>query len=196
MIITRSFKDICIDKPPLQTDVFDGVNTPISCINTTEIDDIERSRWYSLKDIAKYSTIPYENIPPLVLVGDGNLSNTYVSRNAKASCRLLPPVILNNHIHPFRVSSPKCHWYMKSVTQFLFLILRTISYNFQFNFSTEDSLSKCPFETSHCAYSSIDVNALKFWLVHPCANVMALFIYLTIFRFCLLRISCQYRGSK
>ena len=36
--IASSFKDISINKPPLPTDVFEEVNTPISCINTTDID--------------------------------------------------------------------------------------------------------------------------------------------------------------
>ena len=34
--ITSSFRNICINKPPLPTDVFDDVNTFISCINTTD----------------------------------------------------------------------------------------------------------------------------------------------------------------
>ena len=41
--VTSSFKHICKNKPLLPTDVFDDVNTPISCINTMNIDDIERS---------------------------------------------------------------------------------------------------------------------------------------------------------
>ena len=36
-----SFKDVCINKPPLPTDVFHDVKTPISCINTMDIDDTE-----------------------------------------------------------------------------------------------------------------------------------------------------------
>ena len=56
-------------KSPLLADVFDDVNTPISCINTTDIDDIERSSTYNLKDITKHSTTPCENIPPSVLWG-------------------------------------------------------------------------------------------------------------------------------
>ena len=39
----NSFNHICINKPPLPTNMYDDVNTPISCINTTDIDDIERS---------------------------------------------------------------------------------------------------------------------------------------------------------
>ena len=32
-----------MNKPPLATDVFDYVNTPISCINATDIDHIQGS---------------------------------------------------------------------------------------------------------------------------------------------------------
>ena len=92
--ITSSFKDISMNKPPLPTDVFDDVNTPISCIDTTDIDDIERSSSYNLKDIAKCSTIPCENIPPSVLLGDENLNNTYVSQDTQASCRLVEDAFL------------------------------------------------------------------------------------------------------
>ena len=41
--IASKIKDTCINKPPLPTDVFECVNTPISCINTTDVDDVEES---------------------------------------------------------------------------------------------------------------------------------------------------------
>ena len=56
----------CINKPPLPTDLFEFINTPIPCITTTDIDDVEGSNSYSLRDIAKCSTLPYENIPSSV----------------------------------------------------------------------------------------------------------------------------------
>ena len=49
--------------------------------------------------------------------------------------------------------------------QLLFSILRTISHNFQFNSSTEDSISKFLFGIARSASSSTDVDALKFRLV-------------------------------
>ena len=58
-----------MNKPSLPTGVFDDVNTPVSCINTTDINEIERSSSYSLKDIAKRSTIPCENMPPSLFLG-------------------------------------------------------------------------------------------------------------------------------
>ena len=54
---------------------------------------------------------------------------------------------------------------MNSVIQLLFSILRTISHNFQFNSSTEGSISNILFETANSAPSSTDVDALKFRLV-------------------------------
>ena len=54
---------------------------------------------------------------------------------------------------------------MNSVIQLPFSILWTISHNFQFNSSTEGSISKFLFETAHSASSSTDVDAFKFRLV-------------------------------
>ena len=45
----KHLNDIYTKKPP--TDVFDDVNAPISSINTTEINDIEKSSSYSFKNI-------------------------------------------------------------------------------------------------------------------------------------------------
>ena len=54
---------------------------------------------------------------------------------------------------------------MNSVIQLLFSILRTISQNFQFNSSTEGSISKFLFEIAYSESSSTYVDALKFLLV-------------------------------
>ena len=54
----------------IPTDVIDDVNTPISCFNSTDIDGIEGSSSYSLKYIARCSTISCENIPPSIFWGD------------------------------------------------------------------------------------------------------------------------------
>ena len=76
--IASKFKNTCINKPPLPTDVFEFVNTPISCLDTTDIDYVEESDSYNLRDIAKCSTLPYENIPSSELLGDKNSNNTYM----------------------------------------------------------------------------------------------------------------------
>ena len=128
-IIASKFKDTCINKPPLPTHVFEFIITHISCITTTDIDDVDGSNSYSLRDIAKRSTLPYENISPSGLLGDQNSNNTHVSRDAEASCHLVAPFIVNKHIHPFGIINPKNHCYMNSVLQLLFSILRTISHN-------------------------------------------------------------------
>ena len=88
-----------------------------------------------------------------------------MSRDAQASCRLVPPFILNNHTHRFGISKQTYHCYINSVTQLLVSIIRTISHNFQFNSNTEGFLSKYLFETAHIASSSTDVGALKFRLL-------------------------------
>ena len=59
--IASNYKDIYKNKPPLPTDVFEDVNTSILCFNTTDIDDIEGSNSYSLKDIARCFTLHYVN---------------------------------------------------------------------------------------------------------------------------------------
>ena len=81
------------------------------------------------------------------------------------SRQLVLPYSLNIHIHPFGIVNPKNHCYLNSVIQLLLPILRTISYDFQFNSSTEGTLSKYMLETAYNAYSSTDVDVLKFQLV-------------------------------
>ena len=162
--MTSSFKDICINKPPLPTDVCDDVNIPISCINPMDIDDIERSSSYSLSDIAKCSTIPCQNIYTweMKICTLERWKFKWCIRVKRHSCQLVPPFMLNKHIYPF--GNLKYHCYLNFVIQLFFSIPRIISHYFQFNSSTEGSLSKCLFETAHCASSSTDVDALKFRL--------------------------------
>ena len=110
--IASNFKYTCINKPPLPTDVFEDSNTTISCINTTDIDDIERYNSHNLKDIAmkdiaKCSALSCENITRSVLLGNENFNNKYLSRGGHASCQLVPPLILNQHIHPLGISNQK-----------------------------------------------------------------------------------------
>ena len=84
---------------------------------------------------------------------------------ASGICLMYEPHCLNIHIHPFGIVNPKNHCYLNSVIQLLLPILRTISYDFQFNSSTEGTLSKYMLETAYNAYSSTDVDVLKFQLV-------------------------------
>ena len=126
---------------------------------------VEGSNAYSLRDMAKCPTLPYENRPPSGLFGNENSNNTCTSRDTEASCHLVTHFILNKHIHPFGIINQKNHCYMNSVIQLLSSILRTISHDFQFNSSTEGSISKFSFETAHSASTSTDEDAHKFRLV-------------------------------
>ena len=94
------------------------------------------------------------------ILGEENLDYKNVSRDAEASCHLVAPFILNKYIHPFEIINPKNHWILWSNYSFQF------SQNFQFNSSTEGSISKFIFEIACSASSSTDVEALKFQLVH------------------------------
>ena len=72
VIITKlpsNSKDTCINNPPLSTSVI-VENTSISRISNTDIDNTEEPGSYDLRDIAKCSTIPCENIPPSAPTGD------------------------------------------------------------------------------------------------------------------------------
>ena len=159
-------KDTCIYKPPLPSDLFDYINSPISCITTTDIDDDERSNPYSLRDIAKCSTLPYENIPPSGLLGDENSNNTRVKRR----WGILPfgcPFYFRQTYPPLRNYLPLniVIWIMWSSYSFRFLEqsvkisnlipVRKVPYpNFKFIF-----------EIACSASSSTDVDALKLRLV-------------------------------
>ena len=64
VIITKlpsNSKDTCINNPPLSTSVI-VENTSISRISNTDIDNTEEPGSYDLRDIAKCSTIPCENM--------------------------------------------------------------------------------------------------------------------------------------
>ena len=111
------------------------------------------------------NTIPCENIPSSVFLGDDNVNNTYVSGDSRTSWQLDPPFMINKHSNPLGICNPKYQCCLNSVIQMLLPILRTISYNSQFKSRTEGSLSKCLFETANGASSSTDVDALKFRLV-------------------------------
>ena len=103
---------------------------------------------------------------PFCFLGGENLNNTHVSRDCRTSSQLVPHFITNNHTHLFGISNPKYKCYLNSVIQLLLPILSTIGHNFQFNSSTEDSISKCLFEIAQLdASNSTDVDTLKFRLV-------------------------------
>ena len=139
-------KDTCINKPPLPTDLFEFMNTPIPCITTTNIDDVEGSNPYSLRDIAKCSTLPYENIP-LLNSWEMKIQITLMCQEKLRHLAIwLPLFYFVQTYAPLRNYYPQNHCYMNSAIQLLFSILRTISQNFQFNSIAEGSISKFLFE--------------------------------------------------
>ena len=81
----------------------------------------------------------------------------------------LPLLFRTNISTPLELSTPQTNviWILWSSYSFrlLFSILRTISQNFEFNFSTEGSISKFLFEIACSASSSTDVDAPKFRMV-------------------------------
>ena len=99
-----------------------------------------------------------------VFLGDENSNNTYVSKDSWTPCQLVPPFIINKHIHALEICNPKYQCYLNYVIQALLPILRIFSHNFHFISSTEGSLQKCLFEIAHSAFNSEDVGVLKFRL--------------------------------
>ena len=69
-------------------------------------------------------------------------------------------------MHTFGIKNPKFLWFLDSVLQLIFSILRNTSYTYPFNSGTEGALLKCILETAHYTCNSKDVDALKFQLVH------------------------------
>ena len=67
--------------------------------------------------------------------------------------------------HPFGLDNPKFQCFFNSVVQLTFSIFRNNSYTSPFNSSTEGTLLKCLFQTTHNSRNSKDVDALKFQLV-------------------------------
>ena len=128
-------------------------------------DHITTTPQYITQSLVKLSITRDTEIHLCELLRDANSNYTHVSRDAEASCHLVAPFILNKHIHPFGIINPKNHCHMNSVIQLPFSILRTISQIFQFNSSTEGSISKFLFGIACSASSSTDVDVLKFRLV-------------------------------
>ena len=174
--IASKFKDTCINwlnififlfryKPPLSTDVFEFVNIPISCIDTTYLYDVGESNSHSLRFIAKCSTLAYEN-KPLLESWDMKMQIIHMCQETLRHLDIwLPLLFWTNTSTPSELSTQKdiVIWILWS--SLIFSILRAISHNFQFNSSTEGSISKFLFEIAHSASSSTDVDAPKFWLV-------------------------------
>ena len=96
-----------------------------------------------------------------VFLGDANSNNTHVSKDSWTPCQLVPPFIINKHIHPFEICDPKYQCYLNSVIQAHLPILRIFSHNFHFISSTEGPSQKCLRTPTS---NSADVGVLKFRL--------------------------------
>ena len=78
---------------------------------------------------------------------------------------LPPPLIINEHKHPFDIKNPKFKFFLNYVLQLIFSIFRNNSYTYPFNSSTEGTLLKCLVHAAHNAHHCKDVDALKFQLI-------------------------------
>ena len=127
------------------------------------IDDIERSSSYSLKDIAKCSTIPCENVPLL-----------YYRRWKWHPCQEILGHLANwfriflwtNTPTPLELVTKNISAIWIPGSNLPLSILGTISYHFQFNSSKEASVLKCIYQTAPTASDSIAPVALAHHL-HP-----------------------------
>ena len=132
--------------------------------HTLDIDDSGGNISCSLSDVAECSTIFDKNTPSSEFLPDNNTE--YTSGDTWIFSQLHPPLLINEHKHPFGIKNPKFQCFLNSVLQLIFSVFRNNSYTSPFNSSTEVTLLKCLFHTAHNACNSKDVDALKFQLVH------------------------------
>ena len=79
--------------------------------------------------------------------------------------QLHPPLLVNEHKHPFGIKNPKLQCFFNSVLQLIFSIFWNNSYTSPYNSSMEGTLLKCLFHTAPNARHSKYVDTLKFQLV-------------------------------
>ena len=118
-----------------------------------------------LRDATKCSAVPYKNTPPSEIL-TADINNHPTSGEPRIFSQLHPPPVIKEHKHPFGIKNPKFQCYLNSVLQLIFFIFRKTSYTSPFNSSTDGVLLKCFLKTAHTAWSSKDVDTLKFRFVH------------------------------
>ena len=128
--------DTLISKSPLPTNVLDVVNTPLP--DTLDIDDSGGNNSCSLSNVARCSTILDKNTPPSEFSPDQNYD--YTSGYPPICSQLHPPLVLNEHNHPFGIKNAKFQCFLNSVLQLIFSIFRNISYTSPFNSSMEGAI--------------------------------------------------------
>ena len=104
-------------------------------------------------------------IPPSEFLPANNTE--YTSGDTRIFSQLHPPLLINEHKHPFGIKNPKFQCFLNYVLQLIFSIFRNNSYTSPFNYSTEGTVLRCIFHTAHNdnAHNSKDGAALKFQLV-------------------------------
>ena len=130
--------------------------------HTLDIDDsggIIHVVWAMLPSVLQY-LIKYT---PSEFLPDNNTE--YTSGDTQIFSQLHPPLLKNEHKHPFGIKNPKFQCFLNSVLQLIFSIFRNNSYTSPFNSSSEGTLLTCIFHTAHSARNSKDMDALKFQLV-------------------------------
>ena len=105
--LTRSLECEWISKSPLPTNVFDVVNTLLPYI--LDIEDSGGNNSCSLSDVARCSTILNKNTPPSEFLPDRN--NDYKSGDPWIFSQLHPPLLINQHKHPFGIKNPKFQYF-------------------------------------------------------------------------------------
>ena len=96
--------------------------------------------------------------PPSEFLPDSNTE--YTSGDTRIFSQLYPPHLINEQKHPYGIKNPEFQCFFNSVLQLIFSIFRNKSYTSTFHSSTEGTLLKCLFYTTHNARHSKDVDAL------------------------------------
>ena len=104
------------------------------------------------------STILVKNTPPSEFLPDSNTE--YTSGDTRIFSQLHPPLLINEHKHPFGKTDPQIPIVFKnSILQLIFSIFRNDSDTSPYNSSTEGTLLKCLFFIQH-----IMLAILKMWM--------------------------------
>ena len=128
-----------------------------------DIDASGGSNSCSLSNVAECSRILDNNTPRSEFLPDSNTE--YTSWDTRIFSQLHPPLLINEHKHPFGITNSKFQCFLNSVLQLIFSMLRNNSNTSPFNSSMEGTLLKCLFNTAHYARHSKDVDALRFQLI-------------------------------
>ena len=132
--LTRSLECEWISKSPLPTNLFDAVNTPLP--HSLDIDDSGWTIyvvWATLPSVLHYVI----KIHPLGILPDSNTD--YTSGHTRVFSQLHPPLLMNEHKHPFGINNPKFPIFFNTVLKLIFSIFRNNSYTSPFNLTG----SKC-----------------------------------------------------